>query len=140
MPGLLHEFIVSLFTDRPSLAVDLYAAADASNLPAYDEVSGGKQSLSQATTAAYDADEVVVLNHGGVPQLALIVEVQLRADEGKRFSWPGYAVSARFSHSTARAGALVSHHPWPWISCVRPGRRRSCCRAPPRRRCLRSLH
>ena len=96
MPSVLHEVIVSLFTDRPQLATELWAAARLNPpLPLHDGIERGKVNLSQETTAAYEADEMAVLTVGATPQLVLIIEVQLKIDEGKTFSWPGYVTGAR---------------------------------------------
>ncbi|MFN3201556.1 MAG: hypothetical protein ACE366_24350 [Bradymonadia bacterium] len=96
MPSVLHEAIVSLFTERPQLAAELLEGSGQLALPVHDAISGGKVNLAQETTAAYDADEMTLLMLAGQVQMALIIEVQLHIDSGKQFSWPGYAASARF--------------------------------------------
>ncbi|WP_432930529.1 hypothetical protein ACQPZZ_08600 [Microbispora sp. CA-135349] len=51
---------------------------------------------TQLIPVEYRADAVVVLRDGsGIARLAVIVEVQLRRDAQKRFSWPVYAAALR---------------------------------------------
>ncbi|MFN3200217.1 MAG: hypothetical protein ACE366_17595 [Bradymonadia bacterium] len=95
MPSTLHEVIVECFTESPQLATQLWQAAGLPPLPAHDTVTSGKINLAQSTPAAYDADESTILTLGTVPQMALIIEVQLSIDNEKRYSWPYYAASAR---------------------------------------------
>ncbi|MFN3200503.1 MAG: hypothetical protein ACE366_19040 [Bradymonadia bacterium] len=108
MPGVLHEIIVSLFTTRPQLAVELWHASGQPPLPKYDGLQGGKLNLAQATTAAYDADEATTLTLDGEPQMALIVEVQLDTDDDKLFSWPSYVASARFKKRCEAAVLVIA--------------------------------
>lgn len=108
MPSVLHEVMVSLFTEHPRLAPELWLAAGEPQLPDYDSITSAKLNLSQETTAAYDADEVVMLNAEGRHRFALIVEVQLNLDEDKQFSWPGYVTSARFKKRCDAAVLVIT--------------------------------
>jgi hypothetical protein len=63
-------------------------------LPAHSEVRVESADLGQIAPTEYHADLVVLLVNGR-PVLAIVLEVQLRRDGYKRFSWPLYAASAR---------------------------------------------
>jgi len=94
MPSLLHEALVMLFRNRPSLAPELVCEALLHPLPDYDEVELEDADLSQITPTEYRADLVVLL-HSCVPVFGIVVEVQLGRDEDKLYSWPLYAAALR---------------------------------------------
>lgn len=64
-------------------------------MPAHRHAKLEDATLTQTVPTEYSADAVIVLigNHG--PAHAIVVEVQLRVDEKKRFSWPVYTTSLR---------------------------------------------
>jgi hypothetical protein len=97
MPTLLHEALLELFRNRPSLAVDLVRDALHAPLPAFDEVRVGDANLTDLVPTEFRADLVLLLEGlaKGAPNGALVVEVQLRADGDKRWSWPVYVTSLR---------------------------------------------
>lgn len=51
--------------------------------------------FGDVTPTEYRADAVVVLTAGEAPVLAVVVEVQLRRDRDKRWSWPVYLTTLR---------------------------------------------
>jgi hypothetical protein len=72
MPSQLHEAHVLLFRNRPEMAAD----------------------LTEVAPTEYRADLIVRLFEGArseKPVYAVIVEIQLRLKEEKRFVWPYYA-------------------------------------------------
>lgn len=66
------------------------------DLPPYRDVRIVESDLTQLTPTEYRADLVVTLHDDkGVPVLGIVVEVQLRVDLDKEFSWPHYVTGAR---------------------------------------------
>ena len=94
MPSLLHEALVLLFRNRPSLAPELLGQVLGQTLPDYDHVELREANLSQITPTEYHADLVVLLR-AERPLLGIVLEVQLGRDEDKRYSWPLYAAALR---------------------------------------------
>jgi hypothetical protein len=87
MPSQLHEALLLLFRNRPELAPELLRDALQVELPAYSEARIESAELSDIQPAEYRADLVVLL-YEGKPVLGIVVEVQLRPDPDKRYSWP----------------------------------------------------
>ena len=94
MPSQLHEMLLLLFRNRPALAPELLKEALGIELPAYSEVRLESAELTEAVPAEYRADLVVLLVDGK-PVLGIVVEVQLKPDARKRFSWPVYVAGLR---------------------------------------------
>ena len=82
MPSHLHEALLLLFRNRPTLAPDLLRDALQMELPAYTEARIDSADLSDIQPAEYRADLVVLLLEGK-PVMGIIVEVQLSTDERK---------------------------------------------------------
>jgi hypothetical protein len=94
MPSHQHEALLLLFRNRPSLAPELLRDALHIELPAHTAVRLDSAELTDIQPAEYRAD-LVVLVLNDVPVLGIVVEVQLSADERKRFVWPVYVVNLR---------------------------------------------
>ena len=94
MPSQLHEALLLLFRNRPTLAPELMRDALHRELPPYTEVRIDSADLTEISPAEYRADLVVSLLDGA-PVLGIIIEVQLSPDERKRFVWPTYVVHLR---------------------------------------------
>lgn len=94
MPSQLHEALLLLFRNRPTLAPELLRDALNVPLPIYTEARIDSADLTEVQPAEYRADLVVLLLDG-VPVLGIVVEAQLSADERKRFVWPAYVVGLR---------------------------------------------
>lgn len=102
MPSFAHEVLVELFRNRPELACELLASC-AGIAQQAERVELGSIDLSQAVPVEYRADVVVLLRDSDNDLVcAIVVEVQLRPDPGKRLSWPQYVTALR-----ARLGAPV---------------------------------
>jgi hypothetical protein len=74
----------------------------------YTEVRIRSESLTEIQPAEYRADLVMLLL-AGKPVLGIVVEVQLTADERKRFAWPVYAVGLRARIKCPVCLFVVSH-------------------------------
>ena len=64
-------------------------------MPAYANASVGSSDLTDLAPTEYRADAVVVLTDDDKPVSAVVVEVQLRRDPAKRWSWPVYLTTLR---------------------------------------------
>jgi hypothetical protein len=93
LPSFTHELLVELFRRRAELAGELLEVGLGIRVPA-GRAAIGSIDLSQVTSPAYAADCVVCL---GDPDMvgAIVVEVQLAPDAGKRLSWPVYVAALR---------------------------------------------
>ncbi len=94
MPSELHEVIVSFFTERPELAPLLLERSLGVALPRYSKVKVESATLTDIKPAEYRADVVILLRYGK-PVLGIVVEVQLRSQQRKRFTWPAYVTGLR---------------------------------------------
>lgn len=94
MPSQLHEALLQLFRNRPVLAPELLHDALHLALPSYTDVRIDSADLTEIQPAEYRADLVVLLLDGA-PVLGIVIEVQLSADERKRFVWPAYVANLR---------------------------------------------
>ena len=108
-PSFLHQAIVELFQRRPSLAPELLRDALHLDLPAYEDLRIESADLRELTPAEVHADLVVLLLRGK-PVLAIIVEVQLRKDAAKRFTWPLYVAGIRRRFSCEACVLVVTPH------------------------------
>jgi hypothetical protein len=100
MPSTLHEAIVDVFRQRPTLAPELVHGALGVALPGYDNDTVRCESgdLTELVPTEYRADVVIALADPARPNeraLAMVVEVQLRADRRKRWVWPQYLAGLR---------------------------------------------
>lgn len=94
MPSHLHESLVYLFRNRPTLAAALLRDALHVNLPRHTQARIESADLTNIQPTEYRADLVAVLIENA-PVLGIIVEVQLSVDERKRYVWPVYVASLR---------------------------------------------
>jgi hypothetical protein len=97
MPSFLHEGLLDLFRNRPTLAPDLLRDQLHAPLPRFDRVRVADANLTELLPTELRADLVLLLEReaAGAANAALVVEVQLGADPGKRWSWPAYVTSLR---------------------------------------------
>jgi ABC-type hemin transport system ATPase subunit len=97
MPSPKHEALIELFRRQPMLALRLLRDVAHLKLPEFTELRVVSEQMSDLRPATYHADLVVVL-YKGKPILCIVVEVQLRRNQSKRYSWPVYLVHqhARF--------------------------------------------
>jgi hypothetical protein len=97
MPSLVHDALVTLFRNRPTLAPELLRDALRAPVPVFDHVRIGDAALSEIVPTEYRADLVLLLEGAatGATQLALVVEAQLGRDPDKRWSWPVYLAGLR---------------------------------------------
>ncbi|MEP7244125.1 MAG: DUF4351 domain-containing protein [Gammaproteobacteria bacterium] len=94
MPSQLHESHLLLFRNQPTLAAELIGGALGVQLPAFREACVVSADLTDLQPAEYRADMVIQLSKEG-PVYGIVVEVQLSADDRKRFVWPAYVANLR---------------------------------------------
>ncbi len=94
MPSQLHEALLLLFRNRPTLAPNLLHGALHADLLSYSEVLLDSADLTDIQPAEYRADLVVRLVDD-TSVFAIVVEVQLSVEETKRFVWPVYLANLR---------------------------------------------
>ncbi len=96
MPSSTHEAFIEMFRNRPSLAAELLSGPLGVSLPPYRHAQVEPGELPDLVPTEYRADAVVTLTgDAGAPVLAVVVEVQLTRDRGKRWSWPVYLATLR---------------------------------------------
>jgi len=92
----LHEVLVELFREQPSLVVELLAEPFRLEVPAHEDVVLSSGELNQAVPRELRADAVIVLRAAGNrPVLGVVVEVQLSPSDDKWWTWPLYLVCVR---------------------------------------------
>ena len=96
MPSLEHAALVEMFRSFPELVPRLLTHLGV-EVPSYATLTVSEASVDQLTPIEFRADLVVELRDasGERSELSTILEVQLRPDEDKRFSWPAYLVLHR---------------------------------------------
>lgn len=97
MVSYLHELLLLLFRNRSEVAAELLREL-AVEIPEYDEVLTESSDLSDLRPAEYRADLVLFLMRESRKALGVILEVQLRRDENKSYSWPAYIANLRARH------------------------------------------
>ncbi len=97
MPSLEHAALVEMFRTHPELIPLLMRETLGVQVPAYETLSVSEAALDQLVPIEFRADLIVEFLDGTHkrPVLSSIVEVQLRIDEAKYFSWPVYATVER---------------------------------------------
>jgi len=97
MPSLEHAALVEMFRTHPELIPLLLREALGVTVPDYQTLSVSEAALDQLVPIEFRADLVVEFLDGldKRPVLSSIVEVQLRIDEAKCFSWPVYVTVER---------------------------------------------
>ena len=95
-PSEEHQGYVLLFENRPELAPELVRDVLGIALPAYGEARLGFAELGQLKPTEFRADCVLLLA-AGEPVAGIVVEVQLelRRDDDKLYSWPAYVANLR---------------------------------------------
>jgi hypothetical protein len=119
MPSMQHEAPLELLRCEPRLAAVLLRGLGVA-VPAGATAGMAPADLTASVPAELRADAVVVLSGADGARLAVIVEVQLRYDTGKRYSWPTYLTQVRAAH---RCPAVLL------VICPGPATARRC-RAP----------
>ncbi len=100
VPSFLHNFVIELFRNSGELARELLG--EQVELPVGELIAKSSPTdFSQAIPTEYRVDHVTAYyrpdNLDGPPAFAIIIEVQHKLDEGKRWRWPAYVANAAAS-------------------------------------------
>ena len=93
MASVLHEALVEMLRESPQLVEALLRGAHV-ELPPHDAVTPVSESLGDARPRELRGDGVFRFDREGRPVLTAVVEVQLKVDDDKRFSWPLYVAGS----------------------------------------------
>jgi hypothetical protein len=94
MPSIPHEAPLELLRRNPRLAAVLLRGLGVA-IPAGATAAMAPSDLSTSLPAELRADAVVVLSGADGARLAVVVEVQLRYDKEKSYTWPAYLTQVR---------------------------------------------
>ena len=97
MPGISHEAPLELLRGDPRLAAVLVRGLGVA-IPARAAATMASSDLTASVPTELRADAVVMLSSDDGARLAVVVEVQLRYDRRKRYSWPAYLTRVRAAH------------------------------------------
>ncbi|MEV4511917.1 hypothetical protein AB0K00_23475 [Dactylosporangium sp. NPDC049525] len=93
MPSRLHEMLIEMFRERPVLAAELLGGPVNVAVPRFDEARVSPGDFTDVVPTEYRADAVVTLSDHNTTVLAVVVEIQLKADARKRRTWPAYVAT-----------------------------------------------
>jgi len=88
MPTQQHDMLAELFRSSPELAAEAVAGLGV-RVPPYERARAMSESFTDLKTSEYSGDAVVLLE-SAAERLGVIIEVQRRKDEDKRWTWPLY--------------------------------------------------
>ena len=92
----LHETLLQMFRSQPHLLLLWMEKLLSLKLPSYSSFELRPGDFTQSRPIEFRADLVLVLKHKGKNVLGLVIEIQLRWDPMKQWTWPVYA--ATLSH------------------------------------------
>jgi hypothetical protein len=95
MPSVKHEALIQMFHHRPALAAALLGDVLGTKLPEWQHARLDASETNELPHTEYRADAVVTLCEADEPVLSVVVEIQLRRDPAKRWSWPVYLATLR---------------------------------------------
>lgn len=95
MPSTVHEGLIHLFHNRPDLATTFLSGQLGVTLPPHETAELNSADLAEVTPTEFRADAVVTLKSGRSLVAAVVVEIQLRDDKRKRYTWPVYLSTLR---------------------------------------------
>jgi hypothetical protein len=97
MPSISHEAPLELLRGDPRLAAVLLRGLDIP-IPGGAGAAMAPSDLTASVPTELRADAVVMLSGADGVRLAVVVEIQLRYDPRKRYSWPSYLTQVRAAH------------------------------------------
>ncbi|MEB3223308.1 MAG: DUF4351 domain-containing protein [Candidatus Sericytochromatia bacterium] len=109
-PSLHHEALLALLRDAPDLITAHVRTLDAS-VTAHGPARVVDATLTAPLPAERRADLVLLSGPDHAPDLAVVVEVQLRVDLRKRKSWPTYVTALHTRHDCPVALVVVTPDP-----------------------------
>lgn len=98
MPSINHELPLELVRNRPQLVPAILRTVFDLEMPGGGDATLVSESFAGLNPAELRCDATVLLGDPEKPECGVIVESQLRYDEGKLFSWPSYLSLLRQRH------------------------------------------
>jgi hypothetical protein len=95
MPSSLHEALIEMLRHNPGFATELLRLSLGWELPRYERIRMESAEFTDLSPTQYRADAVAVLTAGERRVLGVVVEVQLRPDSDKQWTWPVYLATLR---------------------------------------------
>lgn len=96
MPTQVHEVFVEMFRSHPELAAGLLADVFDIDLPDYRQARAASCDFTDVGPNEFRGDTALVFADGdGRPLLGIVLEVQLRRDRTRQWSWPVYLATLR---------------------------------------------
>ncbi|AKT37650.1 hypothetical protein [Chondromyces crocatus] len=119
MPSRLHEALLLLFRNRPTLVTEVLRGLLDETVPSFTDAQIVSAELTEAIPVEHRADLVVLLAAGDFKR-AIVIEVQLRRDPRKRYTWPLYVagVHARYECPTCLLVLTIHEDLMKW--CAKP--------------------
>jgi hypothetical protein len=102
MPSNEHEIPLQLVDDKLELLPELIRRTLALQLPPYKELRREKSELGELSPTDRRADLVLTLRDGNIVKAGIILEVQLKPDNRKKYNGPAYAASLHAELNLAR--------------------------------------
>jgi hypothetical protein len=94
--GAVHQGIIAMFRENPSLAPHLIEKLFPVQLPPHASAKVVESTLDQMIPVEFSADLVLeLLDEQGEPVLLIVLEMQRAIDRDKEYSWPVYVAVAR---------------------------------------------
>lgn len=119
MPSLLHEVLVALFRNRPTLAAEILRGPLRQDIPSFQSATIEDSSLTTIAPSSFLADLVVTLRREDTV-LGIVVEVQLAIDKAKRASWLVYLANLYAKIDAPVALLVIATSPRVAAWCARP--------------------
>jgi hypothetical protein len=88
MPSPTHQALTDLFRNRPELAAEMLAETLGWPFLGFKDATLVSGDISDLNPTEYRADAVVTLTDASGAFSAIVVEVQLRRDKDKHWTWP----------------------------------------------------
>jgi len=95
MPSPTHQALTDLFRNRPELAAEMLAETLGWPFLGFKDATLVSGDISDLNPTEYRADAVVTLTDASGAFSAIVVEVQLRRDKDKHWTWPVYLATLR---------------------------------------------
>ena len=107
--SLTHEALLRLLRDQPEVALSLLPPT--SGIDAEGPLRALPADATEPVPVELRADLALLLREGTPTALGLVVEVQLRIDPQKRWTWPCYVTQLRLRHRLPFALVVIAPSP-----------------------------
>lgn len=84
-----------MFRNRPALAPELLRSVFGLKIPDSPQASLGSEAFTDCDPTEYRSDATIIVGDSDAPDLAVVLEVQLRPEKRKSYTWPVYLATLR---------------------------------------------